>query len=41
MEAVFVLIAIAVLVFALAAFDAAAVAFGVDSRPQLQDDHRR
>jgi hypothetical protein len=36
-----VLIAIAVLVIALAGFDAAAVAFGADSREQLPDTHRR
>ena len=36
-----VLIALAVLVIALAAFDAAALAYGADSRPQLQDDHHR
>jgi len=41
MEAVLVLIAISVLVFALAALDAAAMAFGADSRPQIQDDHQR
>lgn len=41
METIIALIAISVLVFAIAAFDAAAMAFGADSRPQLQDDHRR
>ena len=34
-------IALAVLVIALAGFDAAAIAFGADSREQLPDDHRR
>ena len=34
-------IAIAVLVIALAGFDAAAITFGVDSREQLPDDHAR
>jgi hypothetical protein len=38
MEALF---AIAILVIALAGFDAAAVAYGADSRDQLPDDHRR
>jgi hypothetical protein len=36
-----VFIALAVLVIALAGFDAAAVAYGADSREQLPDDHRR
>jgi Tfp pilus assembly protein PilV len=36
-----VLIALAVLVIALAGFDAAAIAYGTDSREQLPDDHRR
>jgi len=35
------LIALAVLVIALAGFDAAAAAYGADSREQLPDDHRR
>jgi len=35
------IIALAVLVIALAGFDAAANAFGADSREQLQDTHRR
>ena len=34
-------IAIAVLVIALAGFDAAAITFGADSREQLPDDHAR
>jgi hypothetical protein len=34
-------IALAILVIALAGFDAAASAFGADSREQLQDTHRR
>lgn len=38
MEAIF---ALAVLVIALAGFDAAAIAFGSDSREQLPDDHHR
>ena len=38
MEAIFVL---AILVIALAGFDAAANAYGADSRDQLPDDHRR
>ncbi len=38
MEIIFVL---AILVIALAGFDAAANAFGADSRDQLPDDHRR
>jgi hypothetical protein len=38
MEAI---IALAVLVIALAGFDAAAAAYGTDSREQLPDDHRR
>ena len=36
-----VLIALAVVVIALAGFDAAALAYGRDSREQLPDDHRR
>jgi hypothetical protein len=36
-----ILIIIALLIIALGAFDAAAVAFGQDSRDQLPDDHRR
>lgn len=35
------LIALAVLVIALASFDAAAAAYGADSREQLPDAHRR
>ena len=38
MEAI---IALAILVIALAGFDAAANAFGADSRDQLPDDHHR
>jgi hypothetical protein len=38
MEALF---ALAVLVIALAGLDAAAIAYGSDSRDQLPDDHRR
>ena len=38
MEAIF---ALAILVIALAGFDAAAHAYGADSREQLPDDHRR
>ncbi len=36
-----ILVIIALLIIALAAFDAASVAFGADSRDQLPDDHRR
>ena len=36
-----VLIIIALLIILLAAFDAAASAWGVDSRDQLPDDYRR
>ena len=38
MEAILLL---AILVIALAGFDAAANAYGADSRDQLPDDHRR
>ena len=36
-----IIFALAVLVIALASFDAAANAFGADSRDQLPDDHQR
>ena len=36
-----VLVIIALLIILLAAFDAAANAWGVDSRDQLPDDHQR
>ena len=36
-----VLVVIALLIIILAAFDAAAAAWGADSRDQLPDDHRR
>jgi hypothetical protein len=36
-----VIIAIAILIIGLGAFDAAAIAWGQDSREQLPDDHRR
>ena len=36
-----IFIIIAFLVIGLGAFDAAAVAWGADSREQLPDDHRR
>lgn len=36
-----IIFALAVLVIALAGLDAAASAFGADSREQLPDDHRR
>ena len=36
-----VLVIIALLIVMLAAFDAAALTWGTDSRDQLPDDHRR
>jgi hypothetical protein len=36
-----IIFAIAILVNALAGFDAAAVAYGADSRDRMPDDHRR
>ncbi len=36
-----ILVIIAFLIIALAAFDAASLAFGSDSRDPLPDDHRR
>jgi hypothetical protein len=41
MEAIFVFAILAILVIALASLDLAAIEFGVDSRGQLPDDHRR
>ena len=41
MEAISALIAAIVAIVALAGFDAVAIGWGADSRPELADDHRR